>query len=144
MLCCVCNGHLPSYPSSTAKSPHRKLRKSLNTCYRFPKDEGVNILWMQIEKRGEMIRCDPLTKVPSYVFVTCKFPTCRPIWYLRSVPVCENASVHQQQQQQQNKEGSCNVKNRALTRTQSRFRPGYPTTPERDGEPSRNYFASRC
>lgn len=107
VLCCVCNGNLPSYPSSTAKTPHRKLRKSLNTCYRLPKDEGVNILWMQIEKRGEMIRRDPLTKVPSYVFVTCKFPTCRPIWYLRSVPVCENASVHQQQQAEQRRVLQC-------------------------------------
>lgn len=141
MLCCVCNGYLPSHSSSTAKSPHSMLlRKSLNTCYRLPKYEGVNILWIWIEKREETIRSDPLTKVPSYVFVTCKFPTCRPIWYLRSVPVCERMPAYISSSKQRAR----NVKNRALTRTQSRFRPGYPTISERDEVPSHNYFASRC
>jgi len=43
MLCCVCNGYLTPFLRREIAS-HRMLRKSLNTCYRFPKDKGVNIL----------------------------------------------------------------------------------------------------
>lgn len=48
-----------------AESPHGTSRKGLNTCYRSAKNEGVNILWPDIEKRRETKRSDSLTKVPS-------------------------------------------------------------------------------
>jgi hypothetical protein len=44
LLLFVMDKAFPSHPFLTAESPHNMLRKSLNTCYRFPKHEGVNVL----------------------------------------------------------------------------------------------------